>query len=179
MFFFISQPNYYNLILRGQKYQSGLANYREKKMAKIAAILNASPPATLDQLEVDTICWVRLECVWYRAKTISIDKRGWLELDCIDIGKTHVAYFSSESVRLLPVDYLNLMNFPPLASNFWLADVLVIKDSPEEKDTISYLKSKLENKIVKAVTLGVYDGLEGIRVYLENDLLLARVSNNL
>lgn len=172
-----SQPNYCNLILWGQKDRSCVANNLEKEIAKIAAILDASPPATLAQLEVDPICCVRLDHTWCRAKPVScsLDERGWLELNCIDIGKKHVTDLSS--VRLLPVDSLYLRNFSPLASKFLLADV-VVKDSPKEKEpTIRYLKCLLENRMVKAVTLGVHDGLEGIRVYLEDNLLLARVSN--
>ena len=146
----------------------------EKELENLGPTLNSSPPATFAQVKGDQICCVRLNSIWVRAKPVgNLDVHGAVPVLFIDTGERYAA--SLQFVRLLPMDAHYLRNIPPLASRFLLADVVVGDCVKDKEPTVQYLKLALRNKKVKAVTLGVHDSLEGVRLYLDNNLL-ARVS---
>lgn len=170
------QPSYSNLIVWGLKNPSQLVEV-EKQLQPLQETYFCSSNSTTSvaKLRGEGVICVMVDGRWMRAKPVSfsLNVNGQLEVDCIDYGLRTAVPIAD--IRILPPDATYLRNINPLASKFVLADVLVEKCVKAKEPTIQYLKSTFENRIVTAVTMGVHNGWEGIRVYTESNLLLARV----
>lgn len=146
----------------------------------IRPMLESSPPPLHQGLLVEQICCALINHNWHRVKVteLKLSSSGTLEVFCIDTGATH----------LVPLAFIRTLDIPgpeadcvrewhPLASKFLLADVVAPRGpgtrSQWSEPAMMFLKLHVENQTWKAVLLGIYDGVQGVRLYNNSNKLLA------
>ncbi|KAK4011675.1 hypothetical protein OUZ56_020794 [Daphnia magna] len=165
------KPNYCNLIFWGQKDRI-LATKMEEQI--IACKFDSYPRPMMSDLRKDKVFCALVNNGWLRA-TISdytVDRNGELEVFCIDYGYTVMVPMAC--IKAVPPTSTYISSCHPLATKFLLADVVIQKGPRGKEPVLQYLKRNVENKNVKAVALGIHNDFEGVRVYL-NDQLLAKL----
>ncbi|XP_057380222.1 uncharacterized protein LOC130702570 isoform X2 [Daphnia carinata] len=165
------KPNYCNLIFWGQKDRI-LATKMEEQI--IACKFDSCPRPMMSDLKKEKVFCVPVNNGWLRA-TISdyaVDRNGELEVCCIDYGYTVMVPMAC--IKVVPASSTYIGSCHPLATKFLLADVVIQKGPRGKEPVLQYLKRNVENKNVKAVALGIHNDFEGVRVYL-NDQLLAKL----
>ena len=172
----VENPSFCNLTFWGQK-SKPLASKLEKQYIQQCSFDTCFIPSPCDFKKGKIIC-VLLNSNWVRAEVIDVtsDAHGqYIDVNCIDYGLTQSIPLNF--TRLIPQSarvIADLNSFPPLASKFMLADVLIDKTPVGKESALMFLKQHVENKDVKAVSLGNHHGTEGVRVYL-NDQLVAKL----
>lgn len=171
------ESNFCNLFFWGQK-DRGMFTTLTHQMNTCSFSTFRQP--TLSELKREKIVCVLINDSWCRAtiKDYNLDRIGLLVVFCIDCGLTQSVPLGF--IRVIPQDKPLIRSCQPLASKFLLADVVMEKGQDKKELVLLYLRKHLENKFVKAVILGGYEDYEGVRVYL-NDQLLAKclVENHL
>ncbi len=168
-------PSLCNLIFCGQKNRDVALKLEEQIKA---CSFDTSPEPTLSDLKKEKIFCVLLNNIWVRAEFHEIAKDSfgyYMDVFCIDYGS--IQSIPLNFCRVIPPGARSIADIncnPPLASKFLLADVLIANGPKGKESALLYLKQHMENKIVKAVPLGVHNGFEGVRVYL-NDQLVAKL----
>ena len=165
------RPNYCNLIFWGQK-DRGLSTKMEEQIRTFN--FESSPRPLLTDLKKEKIFCVLVNNSWLRAtiSDYSVDRNGSLEVFCIDYGTTVMVPLPC--IKLIPSTMNFISSCHPLASKFLLADVVVEKGVRSKEPVLQYLQRNVANKNVKAVSLGIRDDFEGVRIYL-NDVLVAKL----
>lgn len=164
-------PNHCNLVFWGQR-DRGIAAKLEAQIT--SCVFGTAPIPSLNDLKKEKIVCVLVNSSWLRATITdcSLDSNGLIEVFCIDYGLTQNIPLGF--IRLLPQNCQLLRNHEALASKYLLADVVIDKGLRGKEPALLYLKMNVENRNVKAVALGIRDDFEGVRVYV-NDQLLAKL----
>lgn len=168
----VNRPEYSNILFWGQHNREAALTMQDHFTRASKVIEESSTPVLNDfrkvKMVLASVCgdWVRA-----KIKDLTIDKNGLIDVFCIDHG-----LFQSLPLKMLrhvPEHLEYLLDCPPLASKYCLADIVVSKDSELKEKTDHYLTAMIRHKTVKAVMLGSYEGFDGARIYL-NDQLVAK-----
>ena len=112
---------------------------------------------------------------WVRAKIVSAIGTDQLNVFFIDIGAEHLV--NSQQICFLnslsPSISEDLQRYPALARRFILADVVLPQGQSWSKSIASFVKSHLEKKTWKAVKLGMFNNIPGLRLLNQNNDLCA------
>ena len=163
----------------GQKNRS-LYIQIENYLKSLAPILHSSSPLkNLCGLDEQKLCAL-IDGKWLRIKITEPLKfdAGCIEVFCLDLGEVKCINFGFiRSIPKVPGSKesefgCDFKDVEPLADKFILADVIPSRGQWTESAMI-FLKENVVNYFWKAVSLGVFSGYHGVRLYNQSQVLLA------
>ncbi|KAI9557904.1 hypothetical protein GHT06_014656 [Daphnia sinensis] len=131
-----------------------------------------APPLSVKELDNKQIYCVLVNHQWHRAKVpkLKLSSSGTLEVFCIDSGDTHSVPLSLVRTADLPgSEAEHIRNWPPLASKFSLADIVIPFENKSNTQrsvpAMFFMKTHMVNRTWKAVIVGAYDGHLCLRLF--------------
>ena len=151
----------------------------EKYLECLRRQLETRPPP-LDINELDQVCCLLMNHKWHRARVTQnkLSHAGTTEVFCIDSGDTHavpLAFLRTLDIPGTEVEHVK--ETPPLATKFLLADVVAPQDSGSHshwsEPAIMFLKVNVQDRDWKAEPMGMFGEHQGVRLFDDNNQLLA------